>query len=346
VFFDHEYSLPSPADFKNIMDYISILSTLLLTVAISQPLTVNFEANELTKWRMDGITIENKISKMICKGLYDEIGPVMYCEASPYIEDDIVDHYGDCYLPFKTLEECTTANPGFLEAFIECRYEANDDWQLDEEPNFYDAEFAQGIQDCAIERQDDHYRELNKTWGIPYKNYKEVYPYELIYRELVEWNGLSVYFLAVAVIWCILLYLTTITGVESVTKHTVVRKAWWKIASHLAMGSAGFTALGTYFIFFAWNRLIFLKYPDFYVEGTAKGIPFSMDSYPRGFPFPSFGVSTYGTLHSWGYIFLMPVVGLTLALLSTSKYVCAVYLEREEKEPAEKKNTKPVAEGK
>ena len=94
---------------------------------------------------------------------------------------------------------------------------------------------------------------------------------EDILRELATFTTGATYSLGTGVWLTVLVLLTTSSGIEShdaTSSH--LRDLWWTYTRWCVLISVGSSLLGTIMTFFAFNRMVYIKYPDLYVEQNGR----------------------------------------------------------------------------
>ena len=141
------------------------------------------------------------------------------------------------------------------------------------------------------------------------------YPYngfmteDRVLRELATFTSGSTYCLGTGVWLTVIILFTTSAGVESEEDTAAhIRDLWWSYTRWIVLVILGSSLLGTIFTFFAFNRMIYIKYPDIYIEQNGR------------LDFPAIRSSTYGVVLSFTLLYQNVVVGLCVALVSYSKY--------------------------
>ena len=150
--------------------------------------------------------------------------------------------------------------------------------------------------------------------------YDSVYDdnFDTILSQHVGFTSSATYLLGASVSVTVLLLATSAAGIENSGSNRM-RKRWWLHARFVVFFIIVSAILGTVFSFYAFNRTVYLKFPDLWVEEKK-----------RGMLFPSLTSSTFGMYRSWASLYLAFFFILSMVLLSYAKATAAAVIEKDD----------------
>mmetsp|Transcript_15828 Transcript_15828/g.38535 ORF Transcript_15828/g.38535 Transcript_15828/m.38535 type:complete len:328 (+) Transcript_15828:70-1053(+) len=139
--------------------------------------------------------------------------------------------------------------------------------------------------------------------------YVSVYPngFKDLLGSQVRFTSAATYMLGSSVACTVLLFTSSSSGIEN-AGSAPIRNTWWRYARLVVIFITFSAIMGTIFAFYAFNRSVFLKFPDLYVERTADGMLF-----------PSLESSSYGMYRSWASLYLAFSFAICSVILSYAK---------------------------